>query len=208
MPVIKSMKVTFPEIQHAVSDNAKQRFAMKAAPDAPTPPSDTDPSQYLIRANQGHSIASVASENLLKPLTLDTLPPTIVHGSYYALYPLILESGGLKAMSRNQIHFSIGLPEDRESNVISGMRNDAELLFYVDAAKAMRDDVKWWISDNGVVLSEGDAEGCIGPKYWKKVEGRKGGVGVLWEEGVEVAKIPEGVRGKKVPVGKARGEKK
>lgn len=106
-------------------------------------------------------------------------------------------------MSRNHIHFSKGLPEDTDKDVISGMRNDAELLFYIDVQKSMADGVAWWISDNGVVLTEGDKEGRIGPKYWKKVVGRKGGVGTLWEDGKEVAQMPEGVQGKKVPIGKA-----
>ena len=109
----------------------------------------------------------------------------------------------MKAMSRNHIHFSKGLPEDTAADVISGMRNDAELLFYIDVQKSMDDGIEWWISDNGVVLTEGDKEGKIAPKYWKKVVGRKGGVGTLWEDGVEVAKMPEGVQGKKVPIGKA-----
>lgn len=106
-------------------------------------------------------------------------------------------------MSRNHIHFSKGLPEDTAADVISGMRNDAELLFYVDVQKSMEDGIEWWISDNGVVLTEGDKEGRIGPKYWKKVVGRKGGVETLWEDGKEVARMPEGVKGKKVPIGKA-----
>lgn len=105
-------------------------------------------------------------------------------------------------MSRNHIHFSKGLPEDTAAEVISGMRNDAELLFYIDVQKSMNDGVEWWISDNGVVLTEGDKYGRIGPKYWKKVIGRKGGVGILWEDGVEVSQMPESVKGKKVPTGK------
>lgn len=106
-------------------------------------------------------------------------------------------------MSRNHIHFSKGLPEDTDKDVISGMRNDAELLFYIDVVKSMEEGVEWWISDNGVVLTEGDKEGRVGPRYWKKVVGRKGGVGTLWEDGKEVAQMPEGVKGKKVPLGKA-----
>lgn len=111
-------------------------------------------------------------------------------------------------MSRNHIHFSKGLPEDTAADVISGMRNDAELLFYIDVQKSMNDGVEWWISDNGVVLTEGDKEGRIGPKYWKKVVGRKGGVGALWIDGVEVAQMPDDVKGKKVPAGKVAHGKK
>lgn len=208
---LKSLKVTFDDIQHAVSDNAKQRFALKLNPAViPPPPASTNPSHYLIRANQGHSIA-LSSASLLTPLTLaaGNVPPTVVHGTYYAFYPAILQAGGLKPMSRNHIHCSTGLPEDTGSNVVSGMRNDAELLIYIDVARSLADgQTKWWISDNGVVLTEGDAEGLVRPEYWKRVVGRKGDVGVLWEDGRGVAELPESVRGRRPPGGKGqRGER-
>jgi 2'-phosphotransferase len=39
-------------------------------------------------------------------------------------------------------------------------------------------------------------------KYWKKVEGRRQDIGVLWEDGVEIAELPQSVRGRKAPSGK------
>lgn len=207
IPIIKSLKVTIDDIHHSVQDNAKQRFALRPSVSATNPPTQSDPTHFLIRANQGHSIP-LSSAALLTKLTPETVSPTVVHGTYHALYHPILEAGGLRAMSRNHIHFSKGLPEDTAADVISGMRNDAELLFYIDVQKSMKDGVDWWISDNGVVLTEGDKEGKIGPKYWKKVVGRKGGVGTLWEDGVEVANMPEDVKGKRVPVGKVAHAKK
>ncbi len=66
--------------------------------------SDSDPSHYLIRATQGHSIA-IAAKNLLTPLTPATAPCFAVHGTYLAAWPLILAAGGLKPMSRTHIHF-------------------------------------------------------------------------------------------------------
>ncbi|WEW55339.1 tRNA 2'-phosphotransferase [Emydomyces testavorans] len=73
---------------------------------------DTDPSHYLIRARQGHSIKSVEASALLKQLSLSdgALPQTVVHGTYHAAWPKILETGGLKCMSRNHIHFATGPP--------------------------------------------------------------------------------------------------
>ncbi|KFZ01357.1 hypothetical protein V501_10044, partial [Pseudogymnoascus sp. VKM F-4519 (FW-2642)] len=152
---LKSLKVTFADILTAVSDNSKQRFALKPNPRlVPLPePTSTTPSDWLIRANQGHSIA-VDSSALLTPITLeaDNIPPVVVHGTYYAFYPSIVASGGLKKMTRNHIHFSTGLPEDK-GGVVSGMRNDAEVLIYVDVRKSLEEGgTSWWVSDNGVVL--------------------------------------------------------
>lgn len=164
---------------------------------------DTEPSHWLIRANQGHSIA-IESASLLKPITLaaDNVPEAVVHGTYFAFYPMILDSGGLKKMTRNHIHFSTGLPEDK-GGVISGMRNDAEILIYIDIRKSLEDGAMlWWISDNGVILSEGDENGVVGMKYWKKVVGRKQEIGILWEDGVEVGELAQSFRGRKPPIGK------
>ncbi|KFY85871.1 hypothetical protein V500_08069 [Pseudogymnoascus sp. VKM F-4518 (FW-2643)] len=120
---LKSLKVTFDDILASVSDNSKQRFALKLNPRlSPAPkPTSTTPSDWLIRANQGHSIA-VESSALLTPITLEAnnIPPVVVHGTYYAFYPAILASGGLKKMTRNHIHFSTGLPEDAAGKVSGG----------------------------------------------------------------------------------------
>jgi 2'-phosphotransferase len=203
---LKSLHVTFEDIRTAVSDNAKQRFSMKANPALPTvpDPQSTEPSHWVIRANQGHSIA-IDSAALLLPITIEAgnVPEVVVHGTYYAFYQTIVESGGLKKMGRNHIHFSTGLPEDKQG-VISGMRGDVEILIYVDIQKSLEDGgVLWWISENGVVLTEGDENGCLGTKYWKKVIGRRQDVGVLWENGERVADLPQSMRNRKAPNGKA-----
>jgi 2'-phosphotransferase len=203
---LKSLHVTLDDIRTAATDNAKQRFSMKPNPALPTPPdpNSEEPSDWVIRANQGHSIAAVDSAVLLIPITREAsnVPETVIHGTYYAFYQTIVESGGLKKMSRNHIHFSTGLPEDKQG-VISGMRSDAELLVYVDIQKSLEDGgVLWWISENGVVLTEGDENGLVGTKYWKKVVGRRQDVGVLWENGQRVADLPQSVRNRKAPSGK------
>jgi 2'-phosphotransferase len=209
-PRLKSLNATFADIQTAVTDNAKQRFTMKPNPDLKTPPdpSSEDPSDWVIRANQGHSIA-MDSASLLKPITLEAgnVPDVVVHGTYFAFYEAIVDSGGLKKMNRNHIHFSTGLPEDK-GGVISGMRNDAEILIYVDIRKSLQDgEVRWWISDNGVVLTEGDESGVLSTRYWEKVVGRRDDLGVLWEAGEKKAELPERFRGRKPPMGKGpRGQ--
>ncbi|KUJ21040.1 uncharacterized protein LY89DRAFT_577171 [Mollisia scopiformis] len=201
---LQSLQPTFEDIRTAVTDNAKQRFSMKLNPSLNTPPdpASENPSDWVIRANQGHSIA-IDSAALLIPITIEAgnVPDIVVHGTYYAFYQPILASGGLKKMSRNHIHFSTGLPEDK-GGVISGMRKDAELLIYIDIQKSLQDKTLWWISDNGVILTEGDENGLVLTKYWKKAEGRRQDVGVLWEDGEQVAELPQSVRNRKAPNGK------
>lgn len=134
--------------------------------------------EFQIRAVQGHSIQTVVSDtSLLKAITLDdpeSVPDTCVHGTFYGAWPLILRSGGLKRMGRNHVHFAsgpslaeIGIDETSGAvegefgKVISGMRRDAQLLIYVDLKRCLQDlkesglQMSWWMSENGVILTEG-----------------------------------------------------
>ncbi|KAL0931810.1 tRNA 2'-phosphotransferase 1 [Colletotrichum truncatum] len=204
---IRSLKVTFADIHSAVSTSDKQRFALK--PNETTNPSldetSVDPSHWLIRANQGHSI-KLDSASLLTPITPENVPETVVHGTYFAFWKQIEESGGLKRMGRNHVHFATGLPTD-EKGVISGMRKDAELLVYVDVARALKEEgLKWWISENGVVLTEGDEEGVVPSRLFKEVRGRDEAlVGTLWSDGEKIADLPEGLKMRAPPGKGGRG---
>jgi 2'-phosphotransferase len=136
------------------------------------------------------------------------VPETVVHGTYFTFWPAIVESGGLKPGSRNHVHCSVGLPgegvgEDGKPAVVSGMRNDAELLIFVDVERCIRETgMRWWLSDNGVVLTAGDDEGGVVPlRFFREVVGRREGVGVLWRDGSKVADLPPGIKGR-VPRGK------
>lgn len=232
---IRSLKVTFDEIQAIVADNDKQRFSLipvpeyesiaagksesealsNAAPDIADLPArataqeSKKPQDYLIRANQGHSLA-VESEGLLTPITEDDIPETVVHGTTHGVWPLIVATGGLKPMTRNHVHFATGLPagfksiirsqpddhtgepsSDEAAPVISGMRNSSSLLVYIDVRKAMAGGLKFWRSENGVVLCEGNDECVIGLQYFRSVEDRTGEVGVLVQDGHIVKEAPE-----------------
>jgi 2'-phosphotransferase len=199
---LKSLKVTVEDIQEAVTNSDKQRFSLKPNPETNPSLSTTSSSaaDYLIRANQGHSI-KLESSATLTPITLaepDTIPARVLHGTYYAFWPAIIESGGLKKMNRNHVHCSTGTPED---GVVSGMRKDAELVVEVDIAKSLEDGLVWWKSENGVILSEGDENGVVSSKYFREVRGRTQDVGVLWQDGNWVADLPEGIT-IRVPFGK------
>lgn len=143
---------------------------------------DSEPSNYMIRATQGHTIQSVDAASFLEPLTLEDeskLPKTVVHGTFHGAWPLILQSGGLRAMGRHHVHFATGPPLEstlaheatlaaggttsqekgkeskQENQVISGMRRDAQILIYLDIKKALAAGCPFWRSENGVILSEG-----------------------------------------------------
>ncbi|KAG4144797.1 hypothetical protein ERO13_D05G060998v2 [Gossypium hirsutum] len=90
--------------------------------------------ELLIRANQGHTVMTVESERLLKQIISVDEMIVCVHGTYKRNLESILESG-LKRMKRLHVHFSSGLPTDGE--VISGMRRDVNVLFYLDVRKAL-----------------------------------------------------------------------
>ncbi|KAK4541404.1 hypothetical protein LTR36_008005 [Oleoguttula mirabilis] len=231
---IRSLKVTFAELRELVQDNDKQRFTLAPAASDTTEtstaqttseqevqqPTDADaillsdkPSDWRIRANQGHSL-KVEDEGLLTAITAENLPEAAVHGTTHAAWPLILASGGLKRMTRNHVHFAAGLPagftsltEDRGDDgsggeaaaaapVISGMRKSSTVLMYLDLRKAMDAGLKFWLSDNGVILSEGNADGLVPLEVFKRVEDRTG-EGVLVEDGKVVKEAPAGWANKK-----------
>merc|ERR1712035_86912 len=92
---------------------------------------------WYVRADQGHSMDCVKSEDLLECLHKDSkdLPEFVVHGTYAANWPSLqkrgLLAGGLKGTKfRNHIHFAVGLPSS--SGVVSGMRSDCDLYMYMN----------------------------------------------------------------------------
>lgn len=149
------------DIKEAVRRDNKQRFSLVE-----------DDGELWIRANQGHTITTVESEMLLKPITSAEEVPVCVHGTYKRNLQSILEQG-LKRMQRNHVHFSCGLPTD--GDVISGMRRDVNVLIFLDVRKALEEGMKLYISDNKVILTEG-FDGVVPVNFFHKIEtwpGRK-----------------------------------
>ncbi len=84
----------------------------------------------------------------------------------------------------SSVHQSSASGHDVTSSqpVISGMRATANVLIWVDLKRSLDNGaLKWWRSANGVVLTEGDAEGKVGLEWVDRVE-RKGGE-VIWRPG-------------------------
>lgn len=202
---IKSLKVSLDELRQLVASNEKQRFSLvpvSAGATSATPAADDihsdDPKDLMIRANQGHSL-SIDAEELLTRIDETNLPTTCVHGTTHGAWVLIVASGGLKRMTRQHIHFATGLPEGFKTGsdststsapVISGMRNSSTVLIYLDIQRALAGGIKFWRSENNVILTEGDETGILPLTYFKLVEDRTGGQGVLAQDGKILKEAP------------------
>ncbi|KAL8948775.1 MAG: hypothetical protein Q9222_005072 [Ikaeria aurantiellina] len=232
-PRLRSLSVTFSELENIVLTNPKKRFALIPSPSSSPPnnPRTKNPSDYLIRAVQGHSLKNIASENLLSPLVPGDAgcPEEVVHGTTEGSWGAILRSGGVKRMGRGHVHFATGVPGKNapvavgervkkendvvgdnvpvaldtldlndtpttststttvdggsSETVISGMRASADTLIWVDVKRSAEEGgLKWWKSENGVVLTEGDENGMVGLKWVRRVE-RRGTGEVIWKGG-------------------------
>lgn len=144
------------DIKKVVSSSDKKRFELTL-----------EEGTELIRAAQGHSMVL---ENMKYELITDaSLYPNVIHGTYSEVLPLIREQG-LKRMARTHIHFAPALPEN---GVISGMRGSADVVIYIDMAKAMGDGIQFYVSSNQVILTAG-IDGCLPPRYFMRITDRQG----------------------------------
>lgn len=145
-------------IKHIVETNDKQRFSLKY-----------EGNQLLIRANQGHSIRV---ENLaLKPILKGEDFDNVIHGTYLKAWHNAIKKEGLNRMNRMHVHFAIGEPGD--CGVISGMRSSCQVMIYLNMDLALNDGLTFFLSENNVILTEGDEDGFVKPKYFQKVIERK-----------------------------------
>ena len=134
-----------------------------------------------IRANQGHSYKNIIdSHKLLTPLTDEELSDqslNIIHGTTRKAWEDHIRIEGLSRMKRNHIHFATGLPDgtnktNEKKNVtpLSGMRSTSQIYIYIDGKKCATDNIKFFRSDNGVILTAGENDdGLLHVKYFKKV---------------------------------------
>ncbi|XP_014784165.1 tRNA 2'-phosphotransferase 1 [Octopus bimaculoides] len=145
-------------IKHIVETNDKQRLSLKY-----------EDNELLIRANQGHSIHI---ENLaLKPILKGENFDNVIHGTYLKAWHSAIKKEGLSRMNRMHIHFAIGEPGER--GVVSGMRSSCQVMIYLNLDLALNDGLTFFLSENNVILTEGDKDGFVRPKYFQKVIERK-----------------------------------
>ena len=150
------------DIIRIVDNNDKQRFSIKNIGDT-----------MLIRANQGHSIDIVNSEQLLTKINNPSAIPICVHGTYFKAWKSI-KTSGLNRMKRNHIHMASCMPG--EDGVISGMRSNCEIIIHIDIENAINDGgLDFYKSSNNVILTKGP----ILPRYFSKCIRRIDGVDLL-----------------------------
>lgn len=50
------------------------------------------------------------------------------------------------------------------------MRSSSQVLIYINLRKAIAAGIKFYVSHNGVILTEGDALGFLEPQFFERVE--------------------------------------
>lgn len=148
-------KYSATDIERVVNSNDKQRFKLRHNPHT---------NCLEIKANQGHSITEVTDADLT-PIT-EPKYNTVIHGTYLKCWPQI-KNEGISCMKRKHIHLAKGTLDD--ASVISGLRRDTEVHIYVNLASALVDAIKFYESENGVILTSGNEKGYLEPKYFSKV---------------------------------------
>jgi putative RNA 2'-phosphotransferase len=120
--------ITRDELEHVVTTNDKQRFAVDGS---------------RIRANQGHSI----DVSLDLP---EAEPPAVLHHGTVADALPSIRAEGLRPMRRHDVHLSA----DVETATRVGARRGAPVVLAIDAAAMRRDGHVFRVSANGVWLTQ------------------------------------------------------
>jgi len=85
------------------------------------------------------------------------------------------------------------------------MRNSSSILIFINLKSALEKGVRFWMSENGVVLSGGDEHGLVEMQFFERVEERGGRI--LVKDGVVVAEAEkrDGGQGRGRGGGRGRG---
>lgn len=147
------------DIEYIVNTNSKKRYSLL-----------DENGTLFIKANQGHSAGIGEQIDQTQAFEIITTPfAKCIHGTDRKSWKLI-EKTGLKRMARQHIHFTRSEPSDQ--TVISGARSSSTVLIYIDMERAMNDGIVFYLSSNGVILTEG-VDGILDPKYFLDVVIRK-----------------------------------
>lgn len=117
-------------LKFIVDTNAKKRFAFNETFDK-------------IRANQGHSVEVELGYSPQIP------PPILYHGTSEKSIALILQTG-LKKQRRHHVHLS----KDVDTALMVGKRHGKPFVFEVLAELMHSDGFEFYLSDNGVWLTD------------------------------------------------------
>ena len=132
--------ITRSELDLVVSTDDKQRYSF-------------DVDRVRIRANQGHST------DVDLQLRKETPPAVLFHGTCTRFLDTIL-SEGLRKMKRHHVHLSI----DAETATKVGRRHGNPVVLEVDAAGMVDAGYEFFVSENGVWLTD-----AVPPKFLKVI---------------------------------------
>lgn len=156
--ILKHQHITKQRVMTIVQNCPKQRFKIEMV-DGVT----------KIRANQGHTVQHVQDMELKEITEFEEgVKGKIIHGTNNGAWRSIKETG-LNKMKRNHIHMARGEFGDAKS----GARWNSEVIITIDGNKAIQDGIKFFESDNGVILSPGNEAGTIPPDYFVEAFDRK-----------------------------------
>ena len=142
-------KVKEVDIIRVVETNDKQRFTIKKEND-----------RMYVKVNQGQSknLTYVTASN--DKFMLITVPNSVcIFETNKANYNKIRNTG-INVNSRLQVHFT-----SNESN----KNKENDVLIYINMIQAMKDNIKFYSTNNGLITSDGQ-NGIISPKYFSKVK--------------------------------------
>ena len=140
-----SDNITIDMVKQVVDDNSKKRFDMEIINN-----------NIYIRANQGHSSGKLNDIEMLEKITKPL--EGCFHGTYKKHFNSIKKKG-LSRMSRKHIHIA------ESKDAISGQRSNCNLYIYINMKLAINDGIEFYKSSNGVILTPGNSDGYLVPKY-------------------------------------------
>jgi len=132
-------RISREQLNDVVARDSKTRYAISA-------------DGLRIRANQGHSLAAVGIA-----LPPSTPPAMLFHGTASRFVDAI-RAGGLLPGARNHVHLS----SNRETAVAVGARHGRPVVLTVDAAAMRAQGHVFYVSDNGVWLTQAVPVAFIG----------------------------------------------
>ncbi|MBX4960117.1 RNA 2'-phosphotransferase [Rhizobium binae] len=117
------------DIIEIVENNPKKRFSL---------------ADNRIRANQGHSVEIDLALTVVEP------PADLFHGTSATAWHSI-EREGLKKMLRHHVHLSADV---ETAKIVAMRRKGKHVILRVDAARMFSEGHSFFVSDNGVWLTE------------------------------------------------------
>jgi RNA:NAD 2'-phosphotransferase (TPT1/KptA family) len=103
--------------------------------------------------------------------------PVCVHGTWWKAWE-DMKKKGISRLGRNPIHFCSGMIGrgmtvasralfiNKKGGVIPGIRSNCEVLVYIDLQRAIKDKIKFYRDEDGVLSTHGNKHSVISPKYF------------------------------------------